>query len=110
MQNQIEQQIADERDQKFQPDSNDGNVDDEDYEVADGEEVQEQQLHDEGDDGDQQEEEEDGNNGGNTPQQEELEEEEQDMVQTEEETKFAAIDNIICADLFNRLNAFQMHA
>ena len=48
--------------------------------------------------------------GSHTPHDDELQEEEQDMVQTEEEAKFSLIDNQICGDLFNRLNAFQLHA
>ena len=32
------------------------------------------------------------------------------MVQTEEEAKFSLIDNHICAGLYERLNAYQMHA
>lgn len=48
--------------------------------------------------------------GSHTPHADELQEEEQDMVQTDEEAKFSLIDNHICGDLFNRLNAFQIHA
>ena len=30
----------------------------------------------------------------------------QDIVHTDEEVKFSLIDNLICADLYDRLNAF----
>ncbi len=43
----------------------------------------------------------------NSPHQDELDVEEQDLVQSEEESKFALIDNHICFDLYERLNAFQ---
>ena len=48
--------------------------------------------------------------GTNTPIAAELEEEERDLFHTEEEIKLNEIDGHICADLFERLNAFQMLA
>ena len=45
-----------------------------------------------------------------TPLDHELEEEEQDLVQTEEEAKFSQLDDYICGDIFQRLQAFQMMA
>ena len=47
-------------------------------------------------------------NGSLTPLEHELEEEEQDMVQTDEELRLQLIDNVICGDLFERLNMFQV--
>ena len=45
-----------------------------------------------------------------TPLDEELQEEEQDLVKTDEEAKFEMIDNLINADLYEKLNGFQMMA
>ncbi len=49
---------------------------------------------------------EDPDDDNNSPHQDELDVEEQDLVQSEEESKFALIDNHICFDLYERLNAF----